>query len=89
MEESRSILSKAKKKKKEKNKSVPSLGADSIGFMIGKHAPVKSLGIMEASKAEDRAGLATKASAMKLSAVTYTAACSRSCAGPKAGEGSL
>ena len=78
-----------KNKKKKKRKSMPSLSADSIGFMLSKHAPVKSLGIMEASKAGESAGLATKASAMKLPAVIHAAACSRSCAGPKAEEGSL
>lgn len=49
----------------------------------------KSLGITEASKAGERARLATKASAMKLLAVIYAAACSRTCVHPKAGERTL
>lgn len=66
---------------------MPSLSADSTGFTLSKHAPVKSLGISKASKAEEWAGLATKAPAMKPASAIYTAVRSRSCAGPKARDG--
>lgn len=87
---SRSIWGKAKKANQpipKKDKSILALSVGLIGFTLSKHTPVKYLGTTEASKPGERAGLATTASAIKLPAVIYAAACS--CAGPKAGDRNL